>query len=74
MMRCVGLEDNEHNNKKGDQADVILKQEVEGEGGVDYTEHPRDNKEEVHVMLVVALGNSDTVRIIERCRMDEKSK
>ena len=74
MMRCVGLKDDKHNNKEEEQADAKLEQELEGEGGVDYTEHPLGDNKDVPVTLVVALGNLDAMEFIARCGTDEKEK
>ena len=74
MIHCVSLMDNKHNNKEEEQAGAGLDQEVEGEGGIDYIEHPCKDDEDVPVTLVVALSNSDTVESIARCRTDEKEK
>ena len=75
MMCCVSLEDNkdgEHDNKEEERADVGLEQEVEGEGGVDYTDYPCDDKEDDLLMLILMLGNSDAVDLIEQCGTYEK--
>ena len=74
MIRCVGLNDIKHGDKEEEQANVGLQQEVEGEGGVDYTDYPCDDKEDDLLMLILMLGNSDAVEFIVRCGMDEKEK
>ena len=71
IMCCVGLE---HDKDKEQQADAGLEQGVEGEGDVDYTEHPRDDGKDVPVTLMVALSDSDAVELIAWCGTDEKEK
>ena len=74
MMRCVGPEDDKHDGEEEEQADAGIIQELEGEGGIDYTEHPCDDNEDVPITLVAALGDSDAVEFIARCGTDEKEK
>ena len=74
MMRCVSLKDDEHEEEEEEQANTRLKQELEGEGGINYTEHPCNDNEDVPVTLVVALGNSNAMEFIAWCGTDEKEK